>query len=92
MARLIRRSSLSLIMRAAGAAARYHSPAFAAMLEAQSPFRFTYLEERSERMRRHGTAMTRLFEAFLDGEDDEPAFPHLPGWISAASGGARRAT
>jgi hypothetical protein len=30
-------------------------------------------------MAQRGASLTRLFEAFLAGDEDEPAFPLLPG-------------
>lgn len=89
LGRLIRRSSLSLIVRSAGAAARYHTPEFAARLEAQSPFGSGFLDAQRELMQRHRVGLARLFEAFLAGDEDEPAFPHLPGWISGSVAGTR---
>ncbi len=75
---LIRRSSLSLIIRAAGEGAEYYTPEYLQFLESHSPFRFAFLEERRRRIADRNILLARLFEAFLSGDSDEPAFPWLP--------------
>ncbi len=75
---LIQASSISLVVRSAGAAAEFHTPGFVRMLETHSAFRFAYLDDRKRRLAKHGGMLTRLFEAFLAGDDDEPAFPWFP--------------
>jgi hypothetical protein len=76
--KLISHSTVGLLIRAAGEAAEYYPAAFVSELEARSPFSFAYLERRRRRLAQNSGAMQRLFEAFLAGDDDEPAFPHLP--------------
>lgn len=76
--RLIGRSSVALIIRSAGEAAEHYSAAARRDIEAQSPFRSGYLSERRKRLNGNSGAVRRLFEAFLAGGDDEPAFPYLP--------------
>jgi len=75
---LIRRSSRSLLIRAAGQASELYSSGFLERLEPFSPFRFSFLNDCRRRLGRQSGALARLFEAFLAGDDDEPAFPLLP--------------
>jgi hypothetical protein len=79
LADLIRRSSLSLIVRSAGEAAPLYSPDYLAAMEGQSPFRFSFLNETRQQCQQRSGLMMQLFEAFLAGDPDEPAFPWLPG-------------
>jgi hypothetical protein len=79
LAALLRRSSLSLLIRSAGQSPDLYSPEFLAQLESHSPFRFSFLNERRRRFASREGMLARLFEAFLAGEEDEPAFPLLPG-------------
>ena len=78
LAGLIRRSSLSLIVRSAGEAAPLYSAGYLEAMEAQSPFRFSFLNETRRQLQPRSGLMMQLFEAFLAGEPDEPAFPWLP--------------
>jgi hypothetical protein len=75
---LIRRSSNSVVIRAAGASSDSYTAAFVQQLERHSQFRFAFLRERRKEMARRGAMIANLFEAFLAGDDDEPAFPLLP--------------
>jgi hypothetical protein len=75
---LIQRSSLSLIIRSAGEAADLYSRDYLERLESASPFRFSFLNERRKQFEKRSLMLARLFEAFLEGDDDEPAFPWLP--------------
>ncbi len=75
---LISRSSRSLLVRAAGQASEFYSPEYLESLERFFPFRFGFLNECRRRLGRQSGALARLFEAFLAGGDDEPAFPLLP--------------
>lgn len=75
---LIARSSSSLVIRAAGEAASLYTPAYLGELEIHSPFRFAFLSLQRKRLAQKSGLLARLFEAFLEGEDDEPAFPPLP--------------
>ena len=76
---LIQRSSVSLIISSAGAASELYTADFLRNLEVHSPFRFAFLDERQTRFTRRGGMVAKLFEAFLAGDEDEPAFPLLPG-------------
>jgi hypothetical protein len=75
---LIRTSSRTVVVRSAGELAEFYSPEYLAGLECYSPCRFAFLRERRKQMAARRAATGRLFEAFLSGDDDEPAFPLLP--------------
>ena len=75
---LLRRSSISLVVRAAGALPDLYSNAYIAELETYSPFRFAFLKSRKEKLARHKGRLAKLFEVFLAGAEDEPVFPMLP--------------
>lgn len=76
---LLRTSSSSLLVRAAGAAAALHTSGFIAELERYSPFRFPFLESRRRRLAESRRFTGAFFEAFLRGEEGEPVFPLFPG-------------
>lgn len=75
---LIRTSSRSVVIRSAGELDEFYSPECLAALERYSPCRFAFLRERRKQMAKSRAATAMLFEAFLAGDDDEPAFPLLP--------------
>jgi len=75
---LMKRSSISLVVRAAGALRECYSDAYIAELETYSLFRFAFIASRKEKMRLHKAKLGMLFEAFLGGDEDEPVFPMLP--------------
>lgn len=75
---LIERSSSSMLIRAAGDARALFSRAYIAELEGHSPFRFWFLARKRKELARRTGLLSELFEAFLEGEDDEPGFPWLP--------------
>ena len=76
---LIQRSSRSMLIRSAGEAPDLYSAEYLAELETHSPFRFASLNsQRRQLVKRRGLLM-QLFDVFLEGEEDEPAFPMLPG-------------
>jgi hypothetical protein len=75
---LLRRSSISLVVRAAGALPELYSDEYIAELETYSAFRFGFLASRAEKLARHKGRLARLFETFLAGAEDEPVFPLLP--------------
>jgi hypothetical protein len=78
LARLIQKSTLGMLVRSAGALPGLFSPRFLAGLERHSAFRFGFLNEWRERVAGDRGRFARLFEAFLAGGEDEPAFPVLP--------------
>ena len=75
---LIERSSRSMLIRAAGETPDLYMRDYLAELETHSPFRFTFLNDRRKRLESRRGILNRLFEAFLAGDEDEPAFPLLP--------------
>lgn len=76
---LITRSCLSFLVRSAGEAGTHYTGAYTAAIESLSPFRFAFLSDRRKKFARHRGLVAKLFEAFLAGDVDEPAFPLLPG-------------
>ncbi|HEY2018844.1 MAG TPA: hypothetical protein VGH38_35305 [Bryobacteraceae bacterium] len=78
MRQLIQRSCQSLVIRSAGEAEEFFTKGYLETLEAHSSFRFSFLKERRRRFARRRGLLVRLFEAFLAGDEDEPAFPLLP--------------
>jgi len=82
---LILSSSYSLLIRSAGEAGELYTKPYLARLENWSPFRFAFWRERRAQLARRGNVLKRLFEAFLAGDDDEPAFPWLPNTLMPAS-------
>jgi hypothetical protein len=75
---LIRTSSRTVVVRCVGELEEFYSPECVTALERYSPCRFGFLRERRRQMAARQTATGKLFEAFLAGDDDEPAFPLLP--------------
>jgi hypothetical protein len=75
---LVQRSAGSLLVRSAGEAGELHSQEYLAELETHSPFRFSFLNRQRSQLARRSGLLTKLFEAFLEGDEDEPAFPLLP--------------
>jgi hypothetical protein len=76
---LIQRSSRSMLIRSAGEAPELYSAEYLAELETHSPFRFASLNSQRRQLVKRRGLLIQLFEVFLEGEDDEPAFPMLPG-------------
>ena len=75
---MIERSSRSLLIRSAGDVPEFYSKDYLARLEVHSPFRFSFVNERRRQLASRSGLLNRLFEAFLQGDADEPAFPLLP--------------
>ncbi len=75
---LISRSCLSFLVRSAGEAGELYNAPYVAAIQSLSPFRFAFLNDRRRRFARHSGMLAKLFEAFLAGDPDEPAFPLLP--------------
>jgi hypothetical protein len=64
---LLKRNSISLLMRAAGDSGELFSRAYLAQLEAHSPLRFAFLQSRKEMVARRMGSRKGIFEAlFLD--------------------------
>jgi hypothetical protein len=81
---LIAHSSVSLIIRSAGEEDEWFTPAYLEQLEVRSPFRFAFLRDRRRRLSDRRAQIARLFEAFLEGDEDEPGFPLLPHSLTPA--------
>jgi len=75
---LVRKSASSLLIRSAGGAGELYTAGYVAELETHSPFRFRFLARQQEQIMRRRNTVSRLFEAFLEGDEDEPTFPLLP--------------
>jgi hypothetical protein len=75
---LIESSARSLVVRSAGDAGELYTLGYLAELEVHSPFRFGFLDQRRRQLERHKGMLGRLFEAFLEAEEDEGVFPLLP--------------
>jgi hypothetical protein len=75
---LLRSSSRSIIIRCAGQAGEMYTAPYLDRLETYSPFRFAFLRDRREKLARRSGLLMKVFDAFLEGEEDEPAFPLLP--------------
>jgi hypothetical protein len=68
---LLRMSWRSLIVGAVADSHEYFSREFVAEMERSSPFRFVFLRERRKRLASREGLYTRLFEAFLETQEDE---------------------
>lgn len=84
---LLRNSSMSLIVRAVGAAADLHSASYIAAVERYSPFRFAFLRQRRNRLGSQKQMMEKFFEAFLEAGAEEPSFPLFPSSLMPRFGG-----
>jgi hypothetical protein len=73
LAEMIRMSCSLLLIWSAGASARLYTSRYLAELESHSPFRFAPLAEKRKKLARWTSPLARLFESFLEDEEDEPA-------------------
>jgi hypothetical protein len=73
LAELIRMSCSLLLIWSAGESARLYTDKYLAELETHSPFRFAPLTEKRKKLARWTSPLARLFESFLEDEEDEPA-------------------
>ncbi|HUJ29644.1 MAG TPA: hypothetical protein VLY23_00055 [Candidatus Acidoferrum sp.] len=73
LAEMIRMSCSLLLIWSAGESAALYTPGYIAALETHSPFRFAPLAERRKKLARWTAPLGRLFDAFLEDEEDEPA-------------------
>ncbi len=71
---LLRMSWRSLVLMAVAYAHEYFSPAFLATLENQSPFRFTFLRARRDKLNGDSGLVERMVQILVEGgeEDGEP--------------------
>ena len=72
---LLKMSWRSLIVGAVAESHEFCSPGFVADAERYSPFRFEFLRARRERMTTRQGLYSTLFEAFLEGPDDDGELP-----------------
>ena len=72
---LLRMSWRSIIVAAVACVPEYCSRAFLSELEAASPFRFGFLEERSRRLAGRRGLYSRTFNAVVDGLQESPVAP-----------------
>ncbi len=70
---LIRMSCSLLLIWSAGESGKLYTSRYLADLEAHSPFRFAHLAEKRKKLARWTGPLARLFESFLEDEEDEPA-------------------
>ena len=62
-----------LLIWSAGESGKLYTSRYLADLEAHSPFRFAHLAEKRKKLARWTGPLARLFESFLEDEEDEPA-------------------
>jgi hypothetical protein len=74
---MIQKSSWSLLIWSAGESSDLYTKKYLAELETHSPFRLNRLGERRQQLARWTGPLARLFESFLEGDEDEPVFPLL---------------
>jgi hypothetical protein len=70
---MIRMSCSLLLIWSAGESAKLYTSRYLAELETHSPFRFAPLAEKRKKLARWTSPLARLFESFLEDEEDEPA-------------------
>ncbi len=70
---LIRMSCSLLLIWSAGESRKLYTSRYLADLETHSPFRFAHLTEKRKMLARWTGPLARLFESFLEDEEDEPA-------------------
>jgi hypothetical protein len=70
---MIRMSCSLLLIWSAAESAKLYTSRYLAELETHSPFRFAPLAEKRKKLARWKGPLARLFESFLEDEEDEPA-------------------
>jgi hypothetical protein len=70
---MIRMSSSMLLVWSAGAADEFYTGEYLGELQRHSPFRFALLNERRKKLARWTGPLSRLFDAFLEDEENETA-------------------
>jgi len=81
---MIQKSYTSLLIWSAGECAELYSSDYLAELETHSPFRFASVAARRKQLAKWTGPLTRLFEAFLDDDQDLAIFP-LPAAAAASA-------
>jgi hypothetical protein len=69
MKALMEQSAYRLLIEAAGSARHLYSPSYIAGLERHSPFRFSFLSGRRERVLRYSKPLAKLLEALADDSE-----------------------
>jgi hypothetical protein len=69
--KLLTRSTVWLILEAAGRVGRLYSREYLVQLQSRSPFRFTTLDRQRKKLARRRTSLTRLLEAMLTAMHDQ---------------------
>lgn len=82
---MIQKSYTSLLIWSAGECGELYSRDYLAELETHSPFRFASVAKRRKQLAKLTGPLTRLFEAFLEDENDEALFPLTFGALMPAS-------
>jgi hypothetical protein len=72
---MIQKSYWSLLIWSAGESGDLYTEKYLAELGTHSPFRLRSLGKRRKQLARWTGPLARLFESFLEGDEDEPAFP-----------------
>ncbi len=72
---MIQKSYTSLLIWSAGECGELYSREYLAELETHSPFRFASVAARRKQLAKWTGPLTRLFEAFLEDDQDQAVFP-----------------
>ena len=72
---MIQKSYTSLLIWSAGECGELYTPDYLAELETHSPFRFASVAARRKQLAKWTGPLTRLFEAFLQDDQDPAVFP-----------------
>ncbi len=81
---MIQKSYTSLLIWSAGECGELYTSDYLAELETHSPFRFAPVAARRKQLAKLTGPLTRLFEAFLDDDQDRAVFP-LPAAAAASA-------
>jgi len=82
---MIQKSYVSLLIWSAGECGELYTSAYLAELETHSPFRFGVVAKRRKKLSKLVDPLVRLFEAYLDDEEDQMAFAQPTGAFLGAS-------
>ncbi len=81
---MIQKSYTSLLIWSAGECGELYSSEYLAELETHSPFRFASVAARRKQLAKWTGPLTRLFETFLEDDQDQAVFP-LPAAAAASA-------
>jgi hypothetical protein len=82
---MIQKSYTSLLIWSAGECGELYSRDYLAELETHSPFRFEPIAARRKQLAKWTGPLTRLFEAFLEDDNDQAVFPLPAAALQSAS-------